>query len=233
MTVDVDSTTIFFDDATPNMPPLPMVANIMDSVCPEEIPLPPDYTLLPDCLPPDSPPGGPHSNSVLSPNASAAEKSTVSFALSKKSANLIQGRSVFKASEEEERKARLPLLRKKVHLKKLVELKKEEPEKELSLEELYPSMPSSEDSKPQHRFPMKKFVKADQLLGEKGTKKVTEEDGVKQEVVVNGNTEATNGMESPVGMDVAEEGAIGTMELINLEEFKIARNVFIVDNWSF
>ena len=41
-TVDADCTTVFYDEHTPDMPPLPVGVNIMDTVRPDAIPLPPD-----------------------------------------------------------------------------------------------------------------------------------------------------------------------------------------------
>ena len=41
-TVDADCTTVFYDEHTPDMPPLPIGVNIMDTVRPDAIPLPPD-----------------------------------------------------------------------------------------------------------------------------------------------------------------------------------------------
>lgn len=74
-------------------------------------------------------------------------------------------KSVFKAAEEDEKKMKLSFpKRKKVSQRKKLkdeleeEKKKMEEEKkkieELNLEELYPSMPTAEDSKPHNRFPM-------------------------------------------------------------------------------
>ena len=49
-TVDADCTTVFYDEHTPDMPPLPVGVNIMDTVRPDAIPLPP-MPSLPDTAP--------------------------------------------------------------------------------------------------------------------------------------------------------------------------------------
>lgn len=160
-TVDSEYTTVFFDDATPNMPPLPEGINIMDTVCTDDIPLPPEINI------------DHHDNSSNSEHESPSnhkggdkEKTTVSFAMKRKP-GVIPAKSVFKAAEEEEKKLKLSFPKKKrvSEQKKLKdELEREKKMEEMNLEELYPSMPSADD-KPQHRYPMKKFVKSDQMLG--------------------------------------------------------------------